>query len=96
MKTIALLAFLCGASDIASAQALGCQPTAKAGDLLDCYNGTARPPSPSKRAIPKALAVEAKTPVPEAPAKARADDDDVLVYENKKLDTKVKSLCRGC
>jgi hypothetical protein len=96
MKTIALLAFLCGASDIAFAQALGCQPTPKAGGLFDCYNGIARTPSPSKRAIPKVLAVQAKTPVPEAPAKALADDDDVLIYENKKLDTKVKSLCRGC
>jgi hypothetical protein len=26
----------------------------------------------------------------------RAQDDDMLAEENKKLDTKVKTLCRGC
>ncbi len=94
MKTIALLAFLCGASNIALAQVLACQPTPKAGDLLDCYNGIARPPSPRKRAIPEVQAVQPKNP--KSLAKPQVDDDDVLVYENRKLDNKVKSLCRGC
>jgi hypothetical protein len=40
--------------------------------------------------------VLAKTPVSKTPAKAQVDDDVVLADENKKLDTKVKSLCRGC
>jgi hypothetical protein len=40
--------------------------------------------------------VLAQTPVSETPAKAQVDDDVVLADENKKLEKKVKSLCRGC
>jgi hypothetical protein len=96
MKTIAVVVFLCATSDLAFAQAPECQPTPRAGDLLACYNRTARTPSPDRRATSKVRAVLAKTPVSETPAKAQVDDDVVLADENKKLDTKVKSLCRGC
>lgn len=88
MKMIALLGFLC----LISAQALACRPTPKAGDLLDCYNGIARMTSSGGHVKPKALSVQPKTPVP----RASAQIDDLLDYENKKLDTSVRSLCRGC
>jgi len=96
MKTVAVLALLCLTSDLAFAQAQGCQSTARAGDLLACYNGTAPTASPGRRAPSKMTTAAAKPRISQTPAKAPVDDDEVLANENQRLDTKVKSLCRGC
>jgi hypothetical protein len=100
MRMIALLILLCVPSTVASAQtAEQCPPTPRAGDLLGCYDRTAPPPAPGKRATSKVATAPDKPAAAKAPADKRAPidiDDDLLGDENKKLDAKVKTLCRGC
>jgi hypothetical protein len=96
MKTIAVLAFFYAFSSIAFAQAPECQPTPGAGDLLACYNRTELPPAPVKRATSKVTTVPEEPAVSKPLTDRRARVEDILEDENKKLDTKVKSLCRGC
>lgn len=96
MKKIAVFALLCAISGSASAQALECQPTPRAGDLLACYNRTATPLARHKRATSKITTTPEKSTVSMTPTDQRAQADDLLDDENKKLDTKLKTLCRGC
>jgi hypothetical protein len=96
MKAIAVLAFLYAFSDMAFAQVPECQPTPGAGDLLACYNRTELPPVPGKRATSKVTTALNKPAVSKTPTDHRARVDDILDDENKKLDAKVKTLCRGC
>jgi hypothetical protein len=108
MKTIAVLAFSCAFSGMAFAQAPECQPTPGAGDLLACYNRTEPAPAPRQPATTRVRAASARpatssaTAAPDEPAISRPPTDrrarveDILEDENKKLDAKVKSLCRGC
>lgn len=96
MKTIAVLAFFYAFSDIAFAQAPECEPTPGAGDLLACYNRTELPPAPGKHATPKVITTSDKSEVSKPLTGQRTRVEDILEDENKKLDTKVKSLCRGC
>jgi hypothetical protein len=74
-------------------------------DVLNCYNGTA--PShtlgkskKSKAAIATNQPVASKGPVDEQLSKTPTDERtpyvDMLAVENKKLDAKLKTLCRGC
>jgi hypothetical protein len=103
MRAIAPLFLLCTLSGFANAQtAEQCPPTARAGDILNCYNGTAPPPNPGKSrrsnaatatnqpAATKGLIAE------EAATDGRAPYVDMLAVENKNLDAKLKTLCRGC
>jgi hypothetical protein len=94
MKTIVLLLLFCAFSDMAFAQAPECPPTPRAGDLLACYNRT--PPELGKRATSKVTTALDKPAVSKTPTDPRAQADDMLFVENKKLDAKVKTLCRGC
>jgi hypothetical protein len=106
MRAIALLVLLCKLSGVASAQtAEQCPSTPRAGDLLNCYNGTAPPhtlgkPKTSKAATatdpPAAIRGPIDEPASETPDEERAPYVDILTVENKKLDAKLKSLCRGC
>lgn len=109
MRAIAPLVLLCAISGVARAQtAEQCPPTLRAGDFLGCYNRTASPDTLSKPPISKALPSPDKPAVSEAPIAVdkraasknptdkKADYVDVLAEENKKLDSKLKTLCRGC
>jgi hypothetical protein len=96
MKTIAALALFCAFSDIAFAQSPECPPSPGAGDLLACYNRTAPPPKLRKRATSKVPTAQDKQAIFNIPADSRSQADDMLIHENKKLDAKVKTLCRGC
>ena len=98
MQKVAALALFCAISDVAFAQAPECQPTPRAGDLLACYNRTAPapPPIPGKPATSKATTALDKPAVSKTPTDKRAQVDDLLNDENKKLDMKLKTLCRGC
>ena len=81
MRAIAPLFLLCTLPGFANAQTVDqCPPTARAGDVLNCYNGTAPPHTLSKSKKSKP-AVTANQPA---------------AIENKKLDAKLKTLCRGC
>jgi hypothetical protein len=106
MRAIALLILLCTLSGVASAQtAQQCPPTPRAGDLLNCYNGTAPPhtlgkPKTSKAATatdqPAAIRGPIDKPASKTPTDEKAPYVDMLAVENKKLDAKLKTLCRGC
>jgi hypothetical protein len=97
MRVIALLFLFCTISEAASAQTTEqCPPTPRAGDLLGCYGGTAPPPAPGKRATSKVTTALEKPAVSKTPTDPRAQADDMLFVENKKLDAKVKTLCLGC
>ena len=95
MKIIAVLAIFYAFSDLAFAQT-PCHPTPGAGDLLACYNRTEQAPAPRKRATSRAANALEKSAASKTPTDRRAPVDDILNDENKKLDAKVKSLCRGC
>jgi hypothetical protein len=108
MRAFALLVLLCTMSGVASAQtAEQCPPTPRAGDLVNCYNGTAPPHTLSKpktsrasTAIDKPAPIKGPVAVEEPASKTPTDERkpyvDMLAVENKKLDTKLKTLCRGC
>ena len=109
MRVVALLVLLCMLSGVAISQtAEQCPPTQRAGDLLGCYNGTAPPHALAKPKTSKAPTVPdkpAETEVPiavEKPAASKTLTDqkaqyiDMVAVENKKLDAKLKTLCRGC
>ena len=106
MRAIALLILLCTLSGVASAQtAQQCPPTPRAGDLLNCYNGTAPPhtlgkPKTSKAATatdqPAAIRGPIDKPASKTPTDEKVPYVDMLAVENKKLDAKLKTLCRGC
>jgi hypothetical protein len=108
MRAIAPLVLFCTLSSVASAQTADqCPSTARAGDVLNCYNGTAPSHTLSKSKKPKAAVATnqpaaIKDPIAEdKPASKAATDGrtpyvDMLAVENKKLDAKLKTLCRGC
>jgi hypothetical protein len=96
MKKLAVFALLCAISDPAFAQMQECPPTPRAGDLLNCYNRTAPPPAPHKRATPKMTTTLENPAASKSQTNQRAQVDDLLDDENRKLDTKLNTLCRGC
>jgi len=96
MKAIAALALFCAFSDMAFAVSPECPPSPGAGDLLACYNRTAPPPKLPKRATSKVPTAQDQHAIFNIPADSRSLADDILIHENKKLDAKVKTLCRGC
>ncbi len=108
MRAIAPLFLLCTLSGVASAQTTEqCPPTPRAGDLLDCYNGTApahvlrnSATSKASTATDKPAAIKGPVlvdaPASKTPTDERAPYVDMLAVENKKLDAKLKTLCRGC
>ena len=104
-----MIFLLCMSSEVVRAQTTEqCQPMQRAGDLLDCYNGTAPPHTPGKRKASKASAAPYKPAVSEVPIAVdkpaasktqidqRAKYVDVLDAENSKIDAKMKTICRGC
>ena len=95
MRIIALLAFLCTFSGVASAQTLECNSIRKAGDRLACYDRAAPPRAAGKPTASKTAAA------PDKPAESKTPADqgqvvDLLAAENSKLDAKLKTICRGC
>ena len=108
MRAIALLILLCSLSDAANAQTSEqCPPTARAGDILNCYNGVApshtlgkskksKTKTPTNQPAAIKSPIEEDKPAPKAAADGRAPYVDMLAVENKKLDAKLKTLCRGC
>ena len=109
MRATALVILLCMSSDVGSAQTVErCLLMERAGDILDCYNGTARPHTPRKPKASKASNAPYKPAISEAPIAAyepaasktsidqRATYVDLLDAENSKIDAKMKTICRGC
>lgn len=108
MRSITLLVLLCTTSGVASAQtAEQCPPTLRAGDLLNCYNGTEPPhtlgrskASKASTATDRPEAINVPIAVDKVGSKTLTNEKtpyvDMLAVENKKLDAKLKTLCRGC
>jgi hypothetical protein len=106
MRAIVLSVLLCALSGAATAQtAEQCPPTPRAGEFLNCYNGTAPPHILGKPKTPKTTSATEEPaairdpidqPASKTPTDGRAPYVDMLDVENKKLDAKLKTLCRGC
>src|SRR5580692_8439046 len=109
MRASAMIFLLCISSEAVSAQTTAqCQPMQRAGDLLDCYNGTTRPHTPGKPKTSKASTAPYRPAVSEAPiavdkpAASKTPTDQrakyvgVLDAENSKIDAKMKTICQGC
>jgi hypothetical protein len=90
MKLVLLIAGLALASQAAVAQTSSCQSIANQMDRLACYD---------KASAPQAAAPAPRKAEKPAPAKAQPEQPqvvDMLAAENKKLDAKLKTICRGC
>jgi hypothetical protein len=97
-----LVILLCASAGVARAQTTEqCHSMQGAGDILACYDGTTLPVAPRpKRANPPNAAVapiaKESAAISKLPAEQQAPYVDVLAVENSKLDTKMKTICRGC
>ena len=81
----------------ARAQASNCQSIANQIDRLACYDKAS--PTPSAAAPPKKIDTTPKKPEKAAAPKAQPEQGqvvDMLAAENKRLDAKLKTICRGC
>jgi len=109
MRVTVMIFLLFIIPDSVSAQTADqCRQMQRAGDLLDCYNGTERPHAPGKPKTSKASTAPHNAAVSEAPIAVdkpaasktptdqRAKYIDVLDAENSKIDAKMKTICRGC
>jgi hypothetical protein len=67
----------------------------KASDRLACYDRAAPPKAAGKPAASKVSAVPAKPVASNAPSD-QGQVVDMLAVENSKLDSKLKTICRGC
>ena len=85
MKVVALLSGLCLVSQAAMAQTSTCQLIPKSSDRLACYDRIAPPTTE-----PKKIAGTKSGNANPAPV------TDRLAVENKKLDARLKTICRGC
>jgi hypothetical protein len=94
MRIIALLFLLCTLCSVAFAQTTQCQSIPKASDRLACYDQAAPPSAVGNPAASKTAAKADKAGASSAPDKAPLAD--LLSAENKKLDAKIKGICRGC
>jgi hypothetical protein len=109
MRVAGMIFLVCISSEAVSAQTTEqCSRMQRAGDVLDCYNGNARPHTPGKPKASKGSTVPHNPVVSEAPIAAdkpaapkiptdqKAKYIDVLDAENSKIDAKMKTICRGC
>jgi hypothetical protein len=88
MRFVLLIAGLALASQPAAAQTSNCQSISNQMDRLAYYD---------KASAPQAAAPTRKKAEKPAPTKAQPEQpQDMLAAENKKLDAKLKAICRGC
>jgi hypothetical protein len=81
----------------AGAQASNCQSIANQMDRLACYDKAS--PTQSAAAPPKKTDTPPKKPEKAIAPKAQPEQGqvvDMLAAENKRLDAKLKTICRGC
>jgi len=85
------------ATQAAVAQTSNCQSIANQMDRLACYDKAS--PTPPTAAAPKKIDTPPRKPEKSAAPKAQPEQGqvvDMLAAENKKLDAKLKTICRGC
>ena len=97
MRFILLISGLAMVPQVAAAQPSICQSIANQMERLACYD-KGYPPSASI-ASPKKTDTTPKKSEKTAVPKAQPEQGavvDMLAAENKKLDAKLKTICRGC
>ena len=97
MRFILLIAGLAMVPQVAVAQASICQSIANQMDRLACYDKGY--PTSAPAASPKKTETPPKKAEKSAAPKAQTEQGgvvDMLAAENKKLDAKIKTICRGC
>jgi hypothetical protein len=97
MRFILLIVGLALVPQAAVAQASNCQPIANQMDRLACYDRAS--PTQSAATPPKQTDAPLKNTGKSAAPKAQPEQGpvvDMLAAENKKLDAKLKTICRGC
>jgi hypothetical protein len=97
MRLILLISGLALATQAAVAQTSNCASIANQMDRLACYDKAS--PAPSAAAAPKKTDTTPKKPEKSAAPKEQPEPGqvvDMLAAENKKLDAKLKTICRGC
>ena len=97
MRFVLLIAGLALASQPAVAQTSNCHSITNQMDRLACYDKASPTPSaamaPKKTDAPPKKAEKSAAPKPQP---EQGHIDDMLAAENKKLDAKLKTICRGC
>jgi hypothetical protein len=96
MPIIALLVLLCTFSEVAFAQTSECKSVSRAGDLITCYDNGAPPIAMIKRPAASRTYTTLDKPAASATPTDQEQVVDFLSVENSKLDTKLKTICRGC
>jgi hypothetical protein len=97
MRFILLIAGLAMVPHAAGAQPSICQSIANQTERLACYDKGYPPSAPS--ASPKKADTTPKKSEKSTVPKAQPDQGavvDMLAAENRKLDAKLKTICRGC
>ena len=97
MRFILLIVGLALVPQAAVAQASNCQSIANQMDRLACYDKAS--PTQSAATPPKQTDAPRKNAGKSAAPKAQPEQGqvvDMLAAENKKLDAKLKTICRGC
>ena len=91
MKPVALLIMFCGLCGPAAAQTSECQSVPKASDRLACYDRLMPPTGKSKSsAMSSGKASDASS------SSSQGQSGDMLADENARLDSRIKTICRGC
>jgi hypothetical protein len=91
MKPVVTLILLCVLCGPAAAQTSECQSVPKASDRLACYDRLMPPTNRSKSS--SAAAAKSSDAATSAP---QAQSGDMLANENAHLDSRIKTICRGC
>lgn len=92
MRSIALFAFVCAFPAAAAAESIECRTIPKATDRLACYDRLA-PPMAAQKSRPTSIDTSGQ----QAPATgSQTPLADMLEVENTRLNSKIKSICRGC
>jgi len=100
MRSVALLMALWALCGPANAQTSQCQSIPKASDRLACYDKATPPKNQAKS--PAAGSPAAASPAASSPAASSKTSPqqgqlgDMLADENARLDSKIKTICRGC
>ena len=91
MKPVVTLILLCALCGPAAAQTSECQSVPKASDRLACYDRLMPPTNKSKSSSStSAKSSDAATSAPQG------QPGDMLANENAHLDSRIKTICRGC
>ena len=95
MKRAAILMLLFCLPTAAAAQSPECRTIANPKDRLACYDRAAPPTLAAKPA--RSEAAPRTVPAPSAASDSSSTPlADLLEIENKRVGSKIKSICRGC